>query len=160
MTSALSDDILRRARMWSIYSSLYSSLPPEIASSLNKYVRLVRLRRFSAAEDCFKDSCLIINQQCALVRIERAFALFAQGQCGAVRDFVRVGEGFPDTAEDQRMLLVLLDRYATIGARGNLFSALCRAREFKAQLTSISWDEFSLYQVSVSKTKEDVLLMI
>ena len=133
--------------MWTLYSPLYSDLPEPIATALSSYVRLVRIAHYTEAEESFASN-LEQHQELPLVCVERALGLLSQGRFSAARSFVDQAAGFGELEEDQRTLLGLIKGFATIGARGNLFPALCRTRELRAELNSIEWTDFSRFQVS------------
>lgn len=133
--------------MWSTLSSLYLDLREDIAAILTEYVRLVRIGKFAAAQRLF-DSSLAVHQKVPLVCVERALGLFYQGRNAAVRAFVAEALGNDAFKPDQRALLHMINRFATLMARGAMFPALYRAWHLRDELRSVVWDDFSLYQVS------------
>ena len=132
--------------MWSTFSSLYLGLGQDTATSLAEYVRLVRIGKFTAANQLF-DSSLAVHQHVPLVCVERALGLFYQGRNAASLAFVGEALGNNNLDSDQRMLLCMIERLTTIMARGAMFPALCRVRQLRESLKSVPWNDFSLYQV-------------
>ena len=138
---------LTKAKMWSIYSTLYSDLPQSIASALSSYVRLYRIGNFTSAEELFV-SDLQPHQQRPVVCVERAVGLFSQGRLSAVRSFVDEMLNFGQLEDDQQKLLELIKGFATVGSHGSLFAALCRTRKLRTDLALLRWDDLSFFQVS------------
>ncbi|MCJ1268532.1 hypothetical protein MMC22_008420 [Lobaria immixta] len=122
--------------MWSTFSSLHAELRKDIGAILTEYVRLVRIGKFAAAEKVFS-SFSAVDRKVPLLCIERALGLFYQGRNAAVCAFVDEILADQELEPDQRALLLMINRFATIMARGAMFPALYRARNLRDELTSI-----------------------
>ena len=133
-------------KMWSTFSSLYSELPRDLGTSLTEYVRFVRIGKFAAAEEVFT-SFSAEDRKVPLLCIEKALGLLYQGRNAAVRAFIDEILANQELKPDQRWLLLMVYRFATIMARGAMFPALFKARELRDKLMSVAWKDFSLYQV-------------
>lgn len=132
--------------MWSTFSSLYAELRKDIGAVLTDYVRLVRIGKFAAAEEVFS-SFSAADRNIPLLCIERALGLFYQGRNAIVCAFIDEVLAKQELEPDQRALLLMIKRFATIMARGAMFPALYQARNLQDELMSVAWSDFSLYQV-------------